>query len=159
MENKTALWPIYVDKDTHQIIDTVTNLMKPIDPKMVSLCKKMIDDSNVESESLKSFMTEMFLTLNSDIIKNNIDFIIIACDKNSKEIIDYVNPSKNVSQNERMKRLIELVDTACIGVGTDGNANDLMAIIGNVMARYCASDTSYEKSFNELVNFWKNNAK
>ena len=159
MENKTALWPIYVDKDTHQIIDTVTNLMRPIDPKMVSLCKKMIDDANVESESLKSFMTEMFLTLNSDIIKNNIDFIIIACDKNSKEIIDYVNPSKNVSQNERMKRLIDLVDTACIGIGADGNANDLMTIIGNVMARYCASNTSYEKSFNELVNFWKNNAK
>lgn len=159
MENKTALWPIYVDKDTHQIIDTVTNLMKPIDPKMVSLCKKMIDDSNVESESLKLFMTEMFLTLNSDIIKNNIDFIIIACDKNSKEIIDFVNPSTKVPQNERMKRLIDLVDTACIGVGTDGNANDLMTIIGNVMARYCASDTSYEKSFNELVNFWKNNAK
>lgn len=159
MENKTALWPIYVDKDTHQIIDTVTNLMRPIDPKMVSLCKKMIDDSNVESESLKSFMTEMFLTLNSDIIKNNIDFIIIACDKNSKEIIDFVNPSTKVPQNERMKRLIDLVDTACIGVGIDGNANDLMTIIGNVMARYCASDTSYEKSFNELVNFWKNNAK
>ena len=133
--------------------------MKPIDPKMVSLCKKMIDDTNVKSEPLKSFMTEMFLTLNSDIIKNNIDFIIIARDKNSKEIIDYANPFKNVSQNERMKRLIDLVDTACIGVGKDGNANDLMTIIGNVMARYCASDSGCEQSFNELINFWKEQLK
>lgn len=154
-EGKTCLWPIYVDKETHEIIDTVTNLMKPVDPKMVSLCKQMIDDSKTESDSLKTFMTEMFLTLNSGVIKNNVDFLIIACDKNTKEIIDFVNPSPKVPQNERMKRLIDLLDNACTGVGVNGNANDLMTIIGNVMARYCASDSGCEQSFNELIKFWK----
>lgn len=161
MENngRTCLWPIYVDKETHKIIDTVTNLMKPVDPKMVSLCKQMIDESKTESDSLKTFMTEMYLTLNSDVIKDKIDFIILACDKNTKEIIDFVNPSTNVPQNERMKRLIDLMDTACVGVASDGNANDLMTIIGNVMARYCASDSGCEQSFNELINFWKEQLK
>lgn len=161
MENngRTCLWPIYVDKETHKIIDTVTNLMKPVDPKMVSLCKQMIDESKAESDSLKTFMTEMYLTLNSDVIKDKIDFIILACDKNTKEIIDFVNPSTKVPQNERMKRLIDLMDTACAGVASDGNANDLMTIIGNVMARYCASDSGCEQSFNELINFWKEQLK
>lgn len=161
MENndRTCLWPIYVDKETHEIIDTVTNLMKPVDPKIVSLCKQMIDESKAESDSLKTFMTEMYLTLNSDVIKDKIDFIILACDKNTKEIIDFVNPSTKVPQNERMKRLIDLMDTACAGVASDGNANDLMTIIGNVMARYCASDSGYEQSFNELINFWKEQLK
>lgn len=161
MENngRTCLWPIYVDKETHKIIDTVTNLMKPLDPKMVSLCKQMIDESKAESDSLKTFMTEMYLTLNSDVIKDKIDFIILACDKNTKEIIDFVNPSTKVPQNERMKRLIDLMDTACAGVASDGNANDLMTIIGNVMARYCASDSGCEQSFNELINFWKEQLK
>lgn len=161
MENngRTCLWPIYIDKETHKIIDTVTNLMKPVDPKMVSLCKQMIDESKAESDSLKTFMTEMYLTLNSDVIKDKIDFIILACDKNTKEIIDFVNPSTKVPQNERMKRLIDLMDTACAGVASDGNANDLMTIIGNVMARYCASDSGCEQSFNELINFWKEQLK
>ena len=161
MENngRTCLWPIYVDKETHEIIDTVTNLMKPVDPKMVSLCKQMIDESKAESDSLKTFMTEMYLTLNSDVIKDKIDFIILACDKNTKEIIDFVNPSTKVPQNERMKRLIDLMDTACVGVASNGNANDLMTIIGNVMARYCASDSDCEQSFNKLINFWKEQLK
>ena len=161
MENngRTCLWPIYVDKETHKIIDTVTNLMKPVDHKMVSLCKQMIDESKTESDSLKTFITEMYLTLNSDVIKDKIDFIILACDKNTNETIDFVNPSTKVPQNERMKRLIDLMDTACVGVASDGNANDLMTIIGNVMARYCASDSGCEQSFNKLINFWKEQLK
>lgn len=154
-EGKTCLWPIYVDKETHEIIDTVTNLMKPVDPNMVSLCKKMIDDSRTESKSLQAFMTEMYLTLNSDVIKNKIDFLILACDRDTKEIIDFANPSENVAHDERIKRLINLVDEACSGANVDGNANNLMTIIGNVMARYCASDAGCEQSFNELVQFWK----
>ena len=161
MENngRTCLWPIYVDKETHEIIDTVTGLMRPIEPHLVELCKTMIKDSKVDSESLKTFMTEMYLTLNSGTIKDNIDFLIIACDNNTKEIIDFVNPSPKVPQNERMKRLIDLLDNACTGVGTDGNANELMTIIGNVMARYCASDSGCEQSFNELIKFWKEQLK
>lgn len=158
-EGKTCLWPIYVDKETHEIIDTVTNMMRPIDPKMVSLCKQMIDESKTESDSLKTFMTEMYLTLNSDILKDKIDFIILACDKNTKEVIDFTNPSTKVPQNERMKRLIDLIDIACTGISSGGNANDLMTIIGNVMARYCASDSGCELSFNELINFWKEQLK
>lgn len=155
--HRTALWPIYVDKETGKIIDTVTNMMRPVDPKMVELCKKLTEGT--ESDSLKRFMSEMFLTCNSDLIKDYIDFIIIACDTKTHEIIDFVNPPQTVDHNERMGRLIDLTEAAAIGSDKNGNANEFMTIISNVVARYCASDPSNYDSFKQIIEFWKNKIK
>lgn len=152
--NKTALWPIYVDKDTHKIIDTVTKLMRPVETELVNKCKEITKDT--ESDGLKAFMTETYLTYNNDIIKDNVDFITIACDPKTKEITYYSNPTEKTDNNERISRLIDLIDNACVGKDKNGHANLIMTVISNVVAKYCALNEENKKSFMNVIDFWKN---
>ena len=157
-EGRTALWPIYVDKDTGKIIDTVTNMSRPIDPLLVEYARKMTE--GIDSEHLKKFVTEMMLTLRCEPIKNHVDCILIGYDRENGESVNMINPTSIIEPNDnlRMERLIETMESACVGKGADDNANDVMTIISNVVARYCALDQSNLESFMNVVDFWRKNS-
>ena len=156
-EGRTCLWPIYVDKETHKIIDTVTGMMRPVEQSLVARCKNLVEGT--DSEGLRTFMIESYLTCNSDLIKNNVDFITVAVDNNTKEVISFINPPDTVETNERMARLINLVEAVATGSDSNGNANEFMTAISNVVARYCAIDKENNKSFQDTVKFWQNKFK
>lgn len=156
---RTALWPIYVDKETGKIIDTVTNMSNPIDPAMIEYLKDSTEQ--IDSEHLKRFVTEMMLTLNCDPIKDYIDCIVIGYDRQNGESINMTNPSASIepNQNIRMDRLINTVESVCFGQGNENYATDIMTAISNVVARYCATDPSNLESFMGVVDFWRKNLK
>lgn len=156
-EGLTALWPIYVDKETGKIIDTVTNMMRPVDPIIIKSCQEMC--KNVQSDALRTLMIEFMLTFNNDLIKDNVEFILIAHDTKTQEMTDFANPSDKMEYNERMSHLINLVENIVTANDGSGYANMYMTILANVVARYCAESEENKESFNKVIEFWKDKLK
>ena len=152
-EGRTALWPIYVDAETHKIIDTVTGLSQPISQEAIEYGKTITE--GIISDPIKAYAIEIGLTCNSPVIKDNLDFINIAYDNQTDEVIQFIYPDSKTEPNEQMDRLIKMLENACYGNDGEGNANTMMTAIANVLARYCALDPGYLQSFLGVVDFWK----
>lgn len=151
---KTCSWP--QPGREAQTIKIWNRMQEPIPDDLLEKIRTA-EITKCKSNALYEWALEIGLTL--DFIDKDLNVIMIAHDPKTNESTQILHCCESEDPYTRVDKLIRTLDKECVGSREENGqkcASELFTIIANVVAAYCANDEQYEKSFKDVVEFWRN---
>lgn len=153
-DGKTASWPI--EGREAKTIQIWNHMQQPIDPELLEKIRTA-DIAKTKSDPLYQWSLEVALTL--DFVDKDLNVVMLAEDPKTGESTSLIHSCETEDSEKRIDKLIHLFDKECIGKRKleDGTvyANELFTAIANVVSKYAASSSEYEKSLMDVIDYWK----
>lgn len=152
-DGKTCSWP--QPGREAETIKIWNRMQAPIPPELLEKIRTA-EITKCKSNALYDWAIEMGLTL--DLVDKDLNVIMIAHDPKTNESTTMLHCCESDDPYTRVDKLIRTLDKECGGSRIENGqkcASELFTIIANVVAVYCAHDESYEKSFQDVVSYWK----
>ena len=153
-DGKTASWPI--EGREAKTIQIWNHMQEPIPDYLLEKIRTS-DIAKAKSDLLYQWSLETTLTL--DYVDKDLNIVMLAGDPKTGESTCLLHSCETDDTEKRVDKLIRLFDKECAGTRKLPNgqvvSNELLTIIGNVVAMYAAVKQEYEDSFMNCLNYWK----
>ena len=148
-DNKTCSWP--TPEREAQTIEIINNIQQPIPQELLDNIKNS-DLVKIKSKSLYQWGLETALTLEN--IDKDINLFMVAEDPKTGETTHICHSCESENLEQRIDKLIRMIDKACSTNNNGDNANEVFTILANVCAAYCAQSEDTFKSFMHVVKYY-----
>lgn len=152
-DGKMATWS-QPDREA-ETVKIWNEMQQPIPQELLEKMSKA-PISSAKSKVLFRWVMETMLTFEN--CDEQLNIIMLAHDPKTNESTQLLWSCESKDPCVRIDKLIALIDKECRGSRIEnGNvvSSELLTIIANACAIYCATDQLYKESFKDAVKYWE----